>query len=131
MIYEKEHVQHPPVFIPDIRRPGENYLLSPTDPMTRKLFLKKTDSLKITKNPVGFGVHFIRYCLCHETWIDTVFNVISPLSQTLHWKSYGGRIQHYPEGLDYPVSILPFINKCSLPVSDHSRSIYEKPERTR
>lgn len=112
---------------------GQKFLLRPTDPQTRKLFMKKTDSLIIMKNPIGPGVNFIRYCF---------LPVMRPLSIQLSTRYYRNLIHYTGSHIvgDYntirkacmirsPFSFFP--DKRSLTVADYPRSPYEIPERTR
>jgi hypothetical protein len=112
---------------------GQKFLLRPPDPQTRKLFKKKTDSLIITKNPVGLGVHFIRY------YFLPVMRPLSIQFSTRHYRNFIHYIGSHIVG-DYntirkacmirsPFSF--FLDKSSLPVVDHPLSIYKIPGRTR
>lgn len=101
--------------------------------LTRRLFLKKTDSLIKTKNPVGLGVHFIRYCFSpvmrpRYVLFSTQYSRYLRLYIGSHMAGDYNTIRK-AWTLRSPFSL--FIDKSSLPVVDPPRSIHEKPERTR
>ena len=100
--------------------------------LTRRLFLKKTDSLIKTKSPVGLGVHFIRYCFSpvmrpRYVLFSTRYSRYLRLYIGSHMAGDYNTIRKVWT-LRSPFSL--FIDKSNLPVVDPPRSIHEKSERT-
>jgi signal peptidase I len=99
--------------------------------LKRKLFLEKTDSLIRTKNPIGFGVHLIRYCFSpfmkpRYILFSTRYSCYLRLYIGSHMAGDYNTIRKAWK-IRSPFSI--FFDKRSLPIVDQTSLIYEMPGR--